>query len=337
MRGAWLDGVLPRVAEIVGDVRERGDAALLDWTERLDGARPELRVPRAQLASARLDAASWRRCGGSPGRWLPFAAATSPDVALEAVAGVRAERRWLPLASVGIYVPGGRASYPSSLAMAAVQGAAGGRAAHRRRHTASRGGDPRRCVRARDRGGVRGGRGAGRGGARVRHGDDRARRQDRRPREPLGDGREAPRRGLGRDRPSGRAERGRPDRGRLRERRLCGDLLAQAEHGPDSEAILLSLDPGLSAAVRSLVGAAENVSVRDVPSLERAVELSEEHAPEHLELWVTDPVAPAAAPQRRDDLRPHLGGGRGLRGGSDMSFRRAASRGARAGSGWRPS
>ena len=31
------------------------------------------------------------------------------------------------------------------------------------------------------------------------------------------------------------------------------------------------------------------MSVRDVPSLERAVELSEEHAPEHLELWVTDP------------------------------------------------
>ena len=30
------------------------------------------------------------------------------------------------------------------------------------------------------------------------------------------------------------------------------------------------------------------MSVRDVPSLERAVELSEEHAPEHLELWVTD-------------------------------------------------
>ena len=43
-----------------------------------------------------------------------------PDTALEAVDGVRAERRWLPLESVGIYVPGGRAAYPSSLVMAAV-------------------------------------------------------------------------------------------------------------------------------------------------------------------------------------------------------------------------
>ena len=35
-----------------------------------------------------------------------------PDVSLEAVNGVRAERRWLPLASVGVYVPGGRAPIP---------------------------------------------------------------------------------------------------------------------------------------------------------------------------------------------------------------------------------
>jgi histidinol dehydrogenase len=43
-----------------------------------------------------------------------------PDVDVEAVPGVRAERRWVPLRSVGIYVPGGRAVLPSSLAMAAV-------------------------------------------------------------------------------------------------------------------------------------------------------------------------------------------------------------------------
>ena len=35
-----------------------------------------------------------------------------PDVLLEAVAGVQAERRWVPLSSVGIYVPGGRAASP---------------------------------------------------------------------------------------------------------------------------------------------------------------------------------------------------------------------------------
>ena len=47
--------MLPRVAEIVGDVRSRGDAALLEWTELLDGERPGLRVPQAELERARLE------------------------------------------------------------------------------------------------------------------------------------------------------------------------------------------------------------------------------------------------------------------------------------------
>ena len=55
MRGADLEDVLPRVAEIVADVRTRGDEGLLDWTERLDGVRPALRVPREELEAARLD------------------------------------------------------------------------------------------------------------------------------------------------------------------------------------------------------------------------------------------------------------------------------------------
>ena len=55
MRGAALDEVLPRVAEIVADVRARGDAGLLDWTEQLDGERPSLRVPPEQLETALLD------------------------------------------------------------------------------------------------------------------------------------------------------------------------------------------------------------------------------------------------------------------------------------------
>ena len=54
MRGG-LETVLPRVQEIVGDVRARGDEALLDWSERLDGERPELRVRGARLEAARLD------------------------------------------------------------------------------------------------------------------------------------------------------------------------------------------------------------------------------------------------------------------------------------------
>ena len=54
MRGDQLDQVLPRVTEIVADVRERGDAAVLDWTERLDGEARPLRVPAEQLRAARM-------------------------------------------------------------------------------------------------------------------------------------------------------------------------------------------------------------------------------------------------------------------------------------------
>ena len=106
--------MLPRVAEIVADVRERGDAALLDWTERLDGERPELRVRSAvrpnELRAARLPPDALAAVRALADAVAAFCEPQRPpDVALEAVQGVYAERRWLPLASVGVYVPGGRA------------------------------------------------------------------------------------------------------------------------------------------------------------------------------------------------------------------------------------
>ena len=49
---------LPRVAEIVADVRARGDEAVLDWTERFDGSRPAaLRVPAEEIAASEVDPA----------------------------------------------------------------------------------------------------------------------------------------------------------------------------------------------------------------------------------------------------------------------------------------
>ena len=121
MRGANFEDALPLVAEIVADVRERGDEALLDWTERFDGERPELRVPADQLRSARLEPDELEALRALADAVAAFCEPQRPpDVALEAVEGVHSERRWVPLASVGVYVPGGRATYPSSLVMAAV-------------------------------------------------------------------------------------------------------------------------------------------------------------------------------------------------------------------------
>ena len=100
--------------------------------------------------------------------------------------------------------------------------------------------------------------------------------QDRRPGQRLRHGRQAAGLEPGRDRPACRPERGRRDRRReCGGRRSCAaDLLAQAEHGPDSEAILFTDDPVLSAAVSTLVGGYDNIVVELVDSLDDALSRS---------------------------------------------------------------
>ncbi len=73
--------------------------------------------------------------------------------------------------------------------------------------------------------------------------------------------------------------------------RVASDLVAQAEHGPDSEAILFTDDGVLADRVAALVSDSENVRVEHVASLADAIERSESYAPEHLELHVADPEA----------------------------------------------
>ena len=74
-----------------------------------------------------------------------------------------------------------------------------------------------------------------------------------------------------------------------RTRRVAADLLAQAEHGLDSEAILFTDDDTVAGAVAALVDGHANVRVERVESIDAAVERAEEYAPEHLELHVADP------------------------------------------------
>jgi histidinol dehydrogenase len=86
------------VQEIVEDVRARGDDALREWSERLDGvasarAQPGGEVPEAALLELADRVRAWH------------AAQRPPDVRLETAPGVELERRWLPLQSVGVYVP----------------------------------------------------------------------------------------------------------------------------------------------------------------------------------------------------------------------------------------
>ena len=96
---------------IVADIRERGDEALTEWAVHLDGvppapARPE---PEALPVEALLDLV---------GRVRAWHAAQRPaDLRLEVAPGVELERHWVPLDSIGIYVPRGLVS---TLVMCAV-------------------------------------------------------------------------------------------------------------------------------------------------------------------------------------------------------------------------
>jgi histidinol dehydrogenase len=291
VRGAALEEVLPRVVEIVADVRARGDAALLDWSERLDGTRPELRVDPEELASARLGAgelAAVRLLATAVGAFCR--PQRPPDVAVEAVAGVRAERRWLPLDSVGIYVPGGRASYPSSLVMAAVPARLAG--VERIAVVTPRPAAATLAV-AHELGiGEVYAVGGAQAVAALAYGTETIERVAK----IVGPGNRwvtaaklLVSGAVGVDLPAGPSEVVLVADASADPARCAADLLAQAEHGPYSEAILLSVEPVLSAAVRELTAGAPNVSVRDADSLDQAVELSEAYAPEHLELWVAKP------------------------------------------------
>ena len=65
---------------------------------------------------------------------------------------------------------------------------------------------------------------------------------------------------------------------------VAADLLAQAEHGPGSESILVTPSDALADAVLERVGAADQVQTRLVASLDEALAFANEYAPEHLQL-----------------------------------------------------
>jgi len=98
-----------RVAEIVEDVRTRGDEAVREWSRALDGVEPARAVPTEAPAEEVLALAD------AVERW--HALQRPGDVRLEVRPGVELERRWIPLASVGIYVPRGLVS---TLVMCAI-------------------------------------------------------------------------------------------------------------------------------------------------------------------------------------------------------------------------
>jgi histidinol dehydrogenase len=120
------EDVAATVRDIIADVRQRGDAALIEFAQRFDKialtaatlrvTADEIEAAQSQCSKAALDAldVAAKRIETYHRRQLP------KDDSYTDETGATLGWRWTALDSVGLYVPGGTASYPSSVLMNAV-------------------------------------------------------------------------------------------------------------------------------------------------------------------------------------------------------------------------
>ena len=119
-----------RVGAILDDVRQRGDAAVLEYTARFDGLKAtrvaELEITRDELASAltRITPAQRAALEAAADRVRRYherqREATGQSWQYRDEDGTLLGQKVTPLDRVGIYVPGGKAAYPSSVLMNAI-------------------------------------------------------------------------------------------------------------------------------------------------------------------------------------------------------------------------
>jgi len=120
---ARVDGV---VAGILAEVRAGGDAALCAYTEKFDRLKltpDRLAIPADEIESALAGVAPdlLAALDLAASRIEAFHRAQMPvDMQMHDDAGLTMGLRWTPLDSVGLYVPGGKAAYPSSVLMNAI-------------------------------------------------------------------------------------------------------------------------------------------------------------------------------------------------------------------------
>lgn len=115
---------LATAASLVADVAARGEHAIREQAERFDGAvGHDIRVPAAHLddALAGLDPRVRAALEEAIARVRRASAAQVPPATVTELApGARVHQRWQPVRRVGLYVPGGKAVYPSSVVMNVV-------------------------------------------------------------------------------------------------------------------------------------------------------------------------------------------------------------------------
>jgi histidinol dehydrogenase len=130
-RGLLLDrsprdqeSLAEEVAGILAQVARGGDRALLEMALRFDGVTLDaVEVPgeRCRAALESLEPGLRRALERAAANIRSFHEAQRPrPIRLEVEPGVILERRWAPLPAVGVYAPGGRAAYPSSVLMGVI-------------------------------------------------------------------------------------------------------------------------------------------------------------------------------------------------------------------------
>lgn len=112
------------VAEIIAQVRERGDEALREYARRFDGVElSDLRVSETEIAEAeqRVDEALKQAIAVAAGNIERFhAAQTMQPVEVSTMPGVECVQRAVPITNVGLYIPGGNSPLFSTVLMLAV-------------------------------------------------------------------------------------------------------------------------------------------------------------------------------------------------------------------------
>jgi histidinol dehydrogenase len=307
--------LVAKVAQIVDDVRLRGDVALREYSARFDGVElGALRVgpgefdaalaslPPVAVAAIERAVANVRRFHEAQ-RLAPLSVETSP--------GVRCERIVRPIQAVGLYVPAGSAPLPSALIMAAVPAMIAGCPRIALCSPPGKDGrvDPAILAAARVCGVDEVYRvGGAQAVAALAYGTASIRKVDK----IFGPGSAwvtaakqrvaADPAGAALDLPAGPSEVLVIADESARAEFVAADLLAQAEHDPLAQAILVTPSQALAAAVQAEVAAQQRQLSRAavlaasvaqsrilrVADLEVALEVSNDYAPEHLILQVRD-------------------------------------------------
>jgi histidinol dehydrogenase len=308
--------IVESAREIIATVRRGGDAALRDYTKRFDGAEiDELAVSRAEFAAARraLEPEQIAALERAVENVRAFHAAQLPGtLSLETMPGVLCERIIRPIPAVGLYVPAGLAPLPSAVVMLAVP--------------AQLAGCPQRvlCSAPTSQGGANAGVlvaaeicgidtvfkvGGAQAIAAMAYGTESIPKVDK----IFGPGSArvtaakqlvaADSAGAAFDLPAGPSEVLVVADDSAAADLVAADLLAQAEHDPQSQAILITTSRQLAEAVSTAVEAQMRVLSRRsileksiaasrcivVPNLDEAIAVANDYAAEHLILQVREP------------------------------------------------